>query len=227
MSTLDEVFLLYPQTYDRAPGTFLGPSFADREVPVPPAWVKEFVDVPQGCENACVARELESIYPPEARDTFVRYIKSWWEVREHGHHLVIGGTGGTYKRRQWAAAAVANEIAMRFGQQADLSISWCRPEGARHALNARKDSYEVYNQMYKRFMNSTLLLMLDPDRVAKGSDEWYLIEDIYMERGSKLLPTITSISDPLTEPNFGGVKTVLGRYIAETLQIYGHYTAVL
>lgn len=227
MSDLDEIYKLYPPTYERSLGEALGPKFSNIEVPVPPQWVQKFAHVPRGCETACLAKELEDIYPPAARDVMVEYVKSWDEVKRHGYHLVLGGISGTYKRRMWAASAVANELVMRYGQTHDLSVTWESVMSIRHAMQARKDNYEVYNTMYKRVMKSKLLLMLEPTRVTRGSDEWYMIEDIYMARGDNLLPTITTIADPLEDDKFAGVKTLLGNYIAETLQIYAKYRATI
>lgn len=224
---LDEVYKLYPREYEWQDGKFLGDDWAGQQVPVPPTWVRQRLTLPTGCDKACLARELSEIYPSEARSTLIDYLKNWRRVREQGLHLLIAGSGVTYKRRQWAASAVLNELTMRFGQTQDMSSEWMSTGNVRQIVATKSARFDTYSSLRARLMSTTMLFVEDPLKINPQSDERWFLEDIYKARADRLLPTITTMNADPADLDFRGVKALLGDTIAETFQIYAKWIVAL
>lgn len=214
-----ELLLEYPPTYEYRAGDDIHPDLAGMRVPVPPPWVRARVSVPDRCEFATLGKEVEDFYPRAVRDACVAFVKDWaGPVRKYGAHLVVAGRG-TYLKRSWAAAAVIHEIVMRFGATSDISAGWVGSGAILHALaqkGAKGD--DTYNAIRSRLMQTKLLLVEDPMRLAGNSDARWLLEGVYDHRDAKKMPTITTLATDLADRDWGALKPYLGYHIPEVLE---------
>lgn len=213
-----ELERLYPREYARADGGVIGPAWAGRDVPVPPEWVKSRVSLPRGLEPASLAKEISELYPEDTREVLVRYVKSWRDVQRYGTHLVIAGTDVTFKRRQWAASAVINEIVRNYGASEDITGLWLNAEFARHLIGDRESRYDSFMSTRSRLFKAKICYIENPLRTTPGTKEHYLIEDLYQFRADRNLPTITTMGANLTD-GFSVVRPLLGRYITEIIEL--------
>jgi hypothetical protein len=217
---VEELYKIFPPEYARMDGALLGEHWAGKDVPVPPDWVKERVQLPRGCENACLAKEIDDLFPEASRDLLVDYIKSWRRVKQYGYMLVIAGSGSTYKRREWAACAVINEIVMRFGTTQDISAMWANVSLFKSMVGLQRERYDAYASLRSKLLTTKILLIEDPQQITPRSEERWVLEDVMRGRGDRLLPTIVTVASKPTDEQFDDIRDIVGETVADTMQIY-------
>lgn len=110
-----------PIQYEYIDGEKILSSLAGRSIPIPPEWVRQRVENPDFYKMACLSKEIEHLYPKSVRDVLVSYVWDFPELCRRGTNLIIAGPT-PYRKRRWAAAAVVNELTMRWSQRMPISI---------------------------------------------------------------------------------------------------------
>lgn len=199
----------------------MAPSWAGAEVAVPPKWVRDWVNVPHGCEYAALAHEQAAIYGPDVK-VLHNYVRDWPSyVRPYGSHLLVGGKPSTLRRRRWAAAAVANEVVLHHAQSEDLSVRWANVPYLQHIIRQRQQRYEHYTVDRARLLTAKILILQEPLRIPPRSEERYLLLDIYKSREESKLPTITVLGADLDdEETWDNMGTILDHEVREILEHY-------
>jgi hypothetical protein len=215
----------YPTAYERADGGIVAEAWKGKDIPVPPAWVKQFTTLPRGTEAATLAKELSNAFPKSVRDVLVRYVKEWPRVLEFGHHLVLIGPRATWKRRQWAAAATANEIIMRYAPRSDVTQQFLSVPLLRGLLPYKKNRFDHYAAFRSKILGAKLLVVEDPLNLQADSEERWFMDDLYQIRANNKLPTITTFAQASKDEGFEHVRRILGPYVAEILEHHGNYRA--
>lgn len=181
----------FPIEYEYVDGSVIASEYAGHQMPIPPTWVREWAKVPSKVQYACLANELEDFYRGY-REPLVNYVKGWVQHVQYGHGLLIAGPLPS-RMRTWMAAAVVNEIVMRFGPRMGLACAWFSiPRGLPLVLDARARQSEEYLGMRNRFLNAKLLLVEGLDAVSRLDDGKWFIEMLYDHRYNFQLPTITT-----------------------------------
>lgn len=204
----------FPPTYERVDGQLVSKKLKGN-VPVPPKWVRDRNDVPEGCEWATLAKELQNYYPEYVRDTLVDYVKDWPAISRLGTSLLLSGLVPE-RTLVWAGAAVMNEIVMRFGTFAQITTGWINSATIQRLLVMRERRDHEYLQWWTKLMNVKLLMVIDPHRILKSDDIHLGI--LYENRELKRLPTIAVVKRDFAKLGWDGLKKELGEFIADPMQ---------
>lgn len=207
----------FPPKHEMVEGKLISPKLARmEEVPVPPQWVRNQVKVPQNCEWATLAKKVAHFYPPAVREVLVEYVLNWRVNQRLGASVLIAGRA-PYNERAWAAAAVMNEIVMRYSVFGNISTAWVNMSGMQRILQMQEQRDSDYSGMWERIKNVALLLIIDPMRIKREVKSPHL-EVIYEDRLLKRLPTITTFTTPIVDDDWSEVEKNLGEFITEAIQ---------
>jgi hypothetical protein len=212
-------------TYDFLPGAEVHPHLAGMErVPVAPARVREFANVPNTAQYACLARELKEFYPEDARPILIKYMLEFRQAVLHGSMLLLVGPPETTMARQWAGAAVLNEISMRYAFGHDVSTQWIGPGGARNLIEIGKHTTGAYLPMLNRMRDTQILLVIEPQYCRRGTAEGDLIDDLIAYRADHRRMAVVSVSSRETDPEklFTALEESLGFQTADNLRRANH-----
>jgi hypothetical protein len=205
----------FPAEYERVDGAEINPRLdARKNVPVPPKWVRDRVSVPHDCEWATLSNELLDFYPPHIRDCLVKYVKDWRVNQRVGDSVLINGPA-SYRTRIWAAAAVVNEVVMRYSQFGNISTKWINVGMIKRLVMMDKRKDPEYPAYWNQFLNAGLLLVIDPSRAI--TYDWIHLETLYENRLEKRLPTITTFTTPVLQKDWTHVREILGDFITDAL----------
>lgn len=211
----------YPIEYEVVAGEIISPAWKGKEVPVPPEWVRNYATVTERYKYACLAKELEDYYPTEVREKLVEYVKNWPEIRQLGQDMVIAGNV-PHVRRVWTAAAVMNEIIMRFGPRMNLTTSWLSVRsGLSWLLDAKDRRAEEYVAFRNRALHAKLLLVDNPLLARRGTDGGWFIQALYEHRFEHRLPTISTLPFIWDEDGRAKTKRILGSDITHYIESNG------
>lgn len=209
------------RTYSYKLGTDIHPEFPATQFPVPPEWVQERAKVPTLAKDACLAIEAAPLFPAQVREILVSYVKDYGtRVTKHGSHLVIAGRT-THRRRNWAAAAVMNEITMRYDGVLPVATEWVGVERMNWMLDQKQKKEEGYYNLRNHLSKVPLLFIEDPLRIENNRDLRTIVEMLYSLRADHKLPTITTLKTDVRE-DWSVVEDNCGSYIADTLESSHH-----
>lgn len=117
------------------------------------------------------------------------YVRYWPVYQRYGNDLFLAG----YKEHilSYMAAAVVNEVVMRYAPVADVSCFWFNVRnGLPWALDVRKNSYTEHATFKNRLTTSSLLWVENPlDVIPEGT---FFLDSIYQTRLDALRPTIST-----------------------------------
>jgi hypothetical protein len=211
-----------PSPYEMIEGFKVNPKWNADLVPVTPAWVRDKVVLPRKLQYATFARELSYHYVPEIYETGRRYVSSqkWPFAKAHGHGPVLIGPPGTSKT--WAAAAMLNEITLRYSEHYDISTAWISTFwtlplilDARHFKNEDK-FYYLRNKAH-----DAEIIVVD-DLLAAGDVEGgrNFIWSLYEYRNQHQKPTITTVTSKAKDQDdvWRSIEKIFGKFFAVKLK---------
>lgn len=208
-----------PIQYESVLGTDVHPELAAEVMDVPPTWVRDRINhhgYADLCQWACLSKRNAHQFPAEVRQVLIDYVKGWLQYgRKHGTNLIV--CGGTYKRRDWAAAAALNEIVMRFSQSEPMQIEWLNLDRVRKLLDARVKKDDLFWTVRNRLETAKIVLFTDPTRAA-NQEERAFVEYVFSTRINNKLPTITTLHPHVAKNDFKAIQDRLGWFIAEILE---------
>ncbi len=212
-----------PRTYESKLGTDIYPEFPNRNIHIPPEWVRSRTGVPSLGEFACLSKDVESLFPVHVRKVLVDYVTRWESnVLKYGTHLIIAGHV-SHMKSNWAASAVINELTMRYSHRAPLNTEWFGGGSMKALLDAKAKKDDSYFAWRNRLYRTTLLLIEQPFKIV--GDTWEMrsfLETIYEARERKRLPTITTLNTDLRSGDWSVVKQFLGPYITDSMEANNH-----
>ena len=216
MTTNNEIE--FPRQYDYIDGGRIRREWAGHKTPIPPRWVRDRLRLPQSLQYACLSKDLDDVYPEETRAGLVKYVAEWPENREYGTDLLIGGRGH-YLRQSWAAAAVLNEINMRYAQFSDVASMWFSTQAMGWVMENKQKGSESYASLKTKLYRAKLLVVQGIMRVPPSDEgvRWWLLE-LLEHRAKERLPTITTFHTNLKAGGWDAVEAVLGPFLTEILQ---------
>lgn len=210
----------YPREYEYVDGNAVKFGLGGRKVPIPPEWVRNRITLPPRGKNACLSKEIADLYPAPVRETLVKYVSQWPQVKKSGTDLIVAGSIPS-RRLRWAAAAVMNEVVMRYGAISAISTEWFGVGRLNFLQDARDKRADEYAPIRNRIFKAKLLMVENPLGIDRNSAAFWFVKALYQHRYDNQLPTITTLSTDVRE-GWDGVRRALGPDIADTLRENNH-----
>lgn len=210
----------FTRKYDYVDGAKIRLNLKGRQIPVPPEWVRLRSNVPKRGQHACLSKEIADLYPDQVRETMVKYVSEWPDVRKSGTDLIIAGRVPS-RRLRWAASAVVNEIVMRYGAVSAITTEWFSPGNLSWLLDARSSKADEYGPIRNRILGRKLLFIENPLAIDNGSEGMWFLRALYQHRYDNQLPTITTLSTDVSE-GWETVRRGLGPDITDILRDNNH-----
>lgn len=206
--------------YEYVPGESVSPDWKGRSVPIPPRWVREKVVLPRKLAPATLARDVEDGYLDSVLPLARTYVSSFPHYRAYGMGPVIVGRSGAGKT--WTAAALLNEITLRYAGVYDLSTAWISTfYSIPQLLDARSTGEsEKYFFLRNRFHQADLVVVDNLLAAAKVEGGKQAIWSLYDYRDQHQLPTITTIDVTYSDQAkvWDRIEKSFGRYLVHKLR---------
>jgi DNA replication protein DnaC len=206
--------------YEYTDGARLQPSWAGRQVPVPPQRVRSRLRLPLKYALATLAPVLAETYNTVFYQTARKYLTNWptYSAKGLGPLFVGPARSGT----SYVAAALSNEIASRSQVKslADIQMSWLSCFWILRMIQDARDlgRQEMYTSLRDSMLKNDLVVVDDLLAAKEVTGGVQFIHTVYAYRYDHNLPVITTIT---TENNgfWQEVEAIYGKSFVQRLRM--------
>lgn len=205
------------EMYERIDGSFAVEGWDGIAIPVPPAEVRDRLMLPSRYAYATLHEEVAEPYKKGVLTVCRKYVEQFGDASFYGKWLTLAGTSGAGKT--WGAAAVVNEIVMRFAADRQFDVYWLPVAWELPKLFDFRtfQQREEYGQMRRRIMGCDLLVVDDLLHAAEYSMVKEFLFGVYDYRHQHRKPILTTMNGDVRPDDWSVVEQAFNGPFARRL----------
>lgn len=182
--------------YEYLDGGEIMPEAKGHKLPVPPQAVREKNRFPRKYQLDCLHKDRSNEHAATFHEVGLKYVKGYADYSRFGRGPILIGPARADASK--TAAAIANEILMRYGNRADMTAGWLSGFWMlRMILDAKQmNRSETYTTLRNQMFNHSVLVVDDLLSAVECDGGKSFMETVYAFRYDHRLPTITTLSTP-------------------------------